>query len=92
MAQTAPETKTKKRGLRELPIIGALLGLLAMAMPASASNFVINDTIGQIIGEVVLIIPDLLDLVLEMLPIVIVISIVGFLVAFFDKILGMFKI
>ena len=90
MAQTAPETK--KRGLRGLPIIGALLGLLAMAMPASASNFVINDTIGQIIGEVVLIIPDLLNLVLEMLPIVIVIAIVGFLVTFFDKILGMFKI
>lgn len=89
MQQKEVAKKQTRAGMRELPILGALLGLLAMAMPASAVSFAINGTINSIISEVVLIFPSLLTLVIEMMPIIIVVSVVGFLLAFLDKMLLM---
>jgi len=44
-----------------------------------------------IINGVIEIIPLFLDLVVAMVPIVITLAVVGFLLGFFDKILGMIK-
>ena len=54
--------------------------------------FDINATLHPIIAGVILILPLFLDLVVAMVPIVIVLAVVGFLLGFFDKILGMIKI
>ena len=78
--------------LKALPALLALTGLALLLAPVSAADFVINGTINQIVDEVILIIPNLIDLILQMLPAVIVLALLGFITGFFDKILGMFKI
>ena len=44
-----------------------------------------------ILNGVIAILPLFLDLVIAMVPIVITLAVVGFLLSFFDKILGMIK-
>ena len=71
----------------------ALLTLSALTLVSSASAATMNWTpISEIIQGLVAFLPDLIDLVVGMVPIIIVISIVGFIVAFLDRILGMLHI
>ena len=98
MVRVKKEKNGKKPGWGRLPaLVPILFALVAFAVlvlaPASAANlnFTINGTVNQIIDEMILIIPNLIDLILQMLPAVIVLSLLGFVTGFFDKILGMFK-
>jgi len=54
--------------------------------------FDLATNITPIITGVVAIMPAFLDLVIAMVPIVITLSVVGFLLGFFDKVLGMIKL
>jgi hypothetical protein len=56
------------------------------------TSFDINATLGPIIYGVVALMPTFLALITGMLPIILVVSVIGFILAFWDKILGMIKI
>ena len=70
-----------------------LVSLAASGLAAGVSAADINLTeITNVIQAIVGIVPDLIDLVVGIVPIIVVIALVGFIVAFFDKILGMLRI
>lgn len=70
----------------------ALTGLGIAGLGYAASAEVNLTSISEVIEAIVAIVPDLIDLVVGIVPIIVVIALVGFIVAFFDKILGMLKI
>jgi uncharacterized membrane protein len=53
--------------------------------------FDLNATLSPIMTSVIDILPLFLDLVVAIVPIVITLSVVGFLLGFFDRILAMIK-
>ena len=53
------------------------------------ADFDINATLYPIIAGVVELMPSFLDLILAVVPIVIVMSVVGFIVKFWDRIVAM---
>ena len=52
----------------------------------------INATVGPILDPWTLLIPTIINLVLAIVPAIITMAVVGFIVAFFDKILAMMKL
>jgi len=75
-------------GARKLTLV-----MLASTGLAAAASAEINLTeISNVIQAIVGIVPDLIDLVVGVVPILVIIALVGFIIAFFDKILGMLKI
>ena len=58
----------------------------------SAATIDLNATVGPILESVTALIPSILGLIVGIVPAIIVLSVVGFIVAFFDKILGMMKV
>jgi len=69
-----------------------LVMLGATAMTAAVSAEVNLSGISDVITAIVDIVPDLLDLIVGIVPIIVTIALVGFLVKFFDKILGMLNL
>lgn len=71
-----------------------LAGLAAAGsgLVASASALDLNGTIGPILDGIIELIPTLIELIVAIVPAIIVMAVVGFIVAFFDKILGMMKL
>lgn len=73
-----------------------LLGLCLVALvgiPAvSAATLDLNGTIGPILDSITDLIPSIINLIVSIVPAVIVMSVVGFIVAFFDKVLSMMKL
>jgi hypothetical protein len=68
-------------------------GVAAMGLVASASAAIdLNGTIGPILDSIVELIPSIVGLIVAIVPAIIVLAVVGFIVAFFDKILGMMKL
>ena len=59
---------------------------------ASAATPTLNESIGPILTSVVELFPSLLALVLAALPIIIAISVIGFILGLFDGILGKIRI
>ena len=55
------------------------------------TSFDINATLYPIIAGVVALMPSFLDLILAVVPIVIVMSVVGFIIKFWDQIVAMMK-
>jgi len=55
------------------------------------ADFDINATLYPIIAGVVELMPSFLDLILAVVPIVIVMSVVGFIIKFWDQIVSMMK-
>ncbi len=70
----------------------ALVGLAVSGL-GYVSTAAINLTpIEEILDAVVSILPSFLDLILGVLPIIIVLSIAGFIIKFWDKILNMLNL
>ncbi len=73
-----------------------LVGLAAagsgMVAAVSAADIDINATIGPILESVIELIPTIIELVVAIVPAILVMAVVGFIVAFFDRILGMIKL
>lgn len=65
----------------------SLMGLVGMA--SAAIDF---SNISALIQAVTGLIPDFVQLVIEMAPLLVTIAIISFIVAFFDKILAMLKL
>ena len=70
----------------------ALVSLMTAGLASGVMAEINLDAIGDVIQAIVGIVPDLIDLVVGIVPIIVVIALVGFIVAFFDKILGMLRI
>jgi hypothetical protein len=69
------------------------LAVTGMGLVASASAAIdINTTVGPILDSVTELIPTIINLIVAIVPAIIVMAVIGFLVAFFDKILGLMKI
>lgn len=71
-------------------VAGAVAGM-GLVTAASAA-FDLNETIGPILDGIIELIPTLIELIIAIVPAIIVLAVVGFIVAFFDKILGMMKL
>ena len=65
---------------------------LSLVGYASAATIDLNATLGPIIGSIVDLMPDIINLIVAIVPAVLVLAVVGFLIAFFDKILSMLKL
>jgi len=65
----------------------------ASALVASASAAIdLNGTLGPILDSMILLIPTIIELIVAIVPAILTMAVVGFLVAFFDKILGMMRL
>jgi len=72
-----------------------LVGLAAtgMGLAASASADIdINGSVGPILDSMIELIPTIIELVVAIVPAIIVMAVVGFIVAFFDRILSLMKL
>lgn len=85
-------TPKKPKSLWKVKALAAIVPLSGMVMAASAATMDLNGTIGPILDSVVELIPGIVNLIVAIVPAVIVLSVVGFIVAFFSRILGMLKI
>ena len=72
--------------------LATLAAVSQIAPPASAASFDINETVGPILQGVSALIPDIVNLIVAVVPAIIVLAVVGFIVAFLDKILSMLKL
>lgn len=77
--------------MRKVQIVGFLAGASTLVMSASAA-IDLNATIGPILDSITELIPSIINLIVGIVPAIIVLAVVGFIVAFFDKILGMMKL
>lgn len=69
------------------------VAVAGMGLVASASAEIdLNGTISPILDSIVELIPGIVNLIVAIVPAIIVLAVVGFIVAFFDKILGMMKL
>ena len=88
-------TEVTRRESFWTPVKVKLAGLgaagTALAAPAMAAVD-INATIGPILDSMIALIPTIIDLIVAIVPAILVMAVVGFVVAFFDRILSMLKI
>jgi hypothetical protein len=91
------QTKTVKERAGEflsdskVKIVGLGLAGAGLVMNASAAVD-INTTIGPLLDQIVLLIPNIINLVVALVPAIVIMAIVGFIVTFLDRILGMMKL
>jgi hypothetical protein len=91
------QTKTVKERAGEflsdskVKVVGlaASAGFLVMSASAAVD---INSTIGPLLDQIVLLIPNIINLVVALVPAIVIMAIVGFIVTFLDRILGMMKL
>ena len=79
---------------RKRKAVGVLLTFALLLMnPASAATYSVNWTeISNLISGVASVFPGFIDLVTNVLPVVVIIAIIGFVVKFLDRILAMLSI
>jgi hypothetical protein len=82
----------KPKSLWKVKALAAIVPLSGLVMAASAATIDLNGTIGPILDSITELIPSIIALIVGIVPAIIVLSVVGFIVAFFDKILGMMKL
>ena len=90
--QASVEARTTSRSpLFGVPFALAFVFALAALFGAPASAAIDFSNISALLQAVVTLIPDFMDLVIEMAPLIVTIAIIGFILAFLDKILQMLK-
>ena len=93
MAEKPTFMERVKARKAELLVTGAALGTTAVTVgTASAETIDLNATVGPILDSIVALIPSIINLIVAIVPAIIVLAIVGFIVKFFDEILGMLKL
>lgn len=88
---TTEVTEQKPVALWKVKVLAVVATGSALVMSASAA-IDLNATIGPILTSIIELIPSIIALVVAIVPAIIVMAVVGFIVAFFDKILGMMKL
>lgn len=90
MTTEVTETKQPVSAWKVKLVAGAAT---AMGLVSAVSADVdLNGTLGPILDSMVELIPTIINLIVAIVPAILVMAVVGFLVAFFDKILGMMKL
>lgn len=85
--------KSFRDSLKECKVKIVGLAVTGMGLATAVSAEVdINSSVGPILDSVILMIPTLINLIVAIVPAIIVLAVVGFIVAFFDRILGMMKL
>lgn len=84
------KAKEKVSGAKVKILAVATLGSVTLVQYASAAT--LNESIGPILTSVIELFPSLLALVLAALPIIIAISVIGFILGLFDSIIGKIKV
>ena len=85
--------KLFRDSLKERKVQLMTVAVAGMGLVSSASAAIdLNATVGPILDSVTELIPSIIGLIVGIVPAIIVLAVVGFIVAFFDKILGMMKI
>ena len=84
-------TPKKPKSLWKVKALAAIVPLSGMVMAASAA-IDLNGTIGPIIDSIVELIPSIVELIVAIVPAIIVLAVVGFIVAFLHKVLGMMQL
>jgi hypothetical protein len=93
MVQTNNTSKSLRDKLRGAKVKMVGLSASALGLVGAASAEVdINATVGPILDSVSLLIPTIINLIVAIVPAIIVMAVVGFIVAFFDRILGLMKL
>ena len=73
--------------------IASLMTMLAVLVPGAAALTMDFNGITVVIANVTdVVLPQLLNLIIGALPIIIVLAILGFIITFLDRILGMIKL
>jgi hypothetical protein len=91
------QTKTVKERAGEfladskVKIVG-LAGSAGLLVASVSADVDINTTIGPLLDQIVLLIPNIINLVVALVPAIVIMAIVGFIVTFLDRILGMMKL
>ena len=85
-------TPKKPKSLWKVKALAAGVPLMGLVAAASAEAMDLNATIGPILDSVITLIPSIVGLIVAIVPAVITLAVVGFIVAFFDKILSMMKL
>jgi hypothetical protein len=88
---TTEVTEQKPVAAWMVKVLAGLATGSALVMSASAA-IDLNGTIGPILDSIIELIPSLIELIVAIVPAIIVMAVVGFIVAFFDKILSMLKL
>ena len=94
MSDNLSDQKPVRTGLKARLTLAfvSLMTMLAVLVPGAAAITMDFNGIAVVIGNVTdVILPQLLNLVIGALPIIVVLAVVGFIVAFLDRILGMIK-
>ena len=93
MSQKTEETGPVKAGIRaRLGLaLATLMTIVATVYPAAAITMDFNGITVVISNVTNVILPELLNLVIGALPIIVVLAVVGFIVAFLDRILASIK-
>lgn len=93
MQEVAPHGKRFRDALMSARVKLVTAAAAGMGLVASASAAIdLNATIGPILDSITELIPSIINLIVGIVPAIIVLAVVGFIVAFFDKILGMMKL
>lgn len=67
-------------------------GMLALMVGSASAAMDLNGTIGPILDSVTELIPSIVNLIVSIVPAIITLAVIGFIIGFFDKILGMMKL
>jgi len=84
------EVSKKPVGFWKVKALAGMVSLSGLVMAVSAVD--INASVGPILDSVIEIIPTLINLIVAIVPAIIVMAVIGFIVAFFQRILGMMKL
>lgn len=94
--KTAPSSNevviiSKRSPFKALAMFGiASAGMLSLlASQTQAATIDLNSTLGPIMDSVANLMPSIVNMILAVVPAMLVLTVVGFLVAFFDRILAM---
>lgn len=94
MSEMAPHGKSFRDSLKErkVKLMIAAPAVMSLVMAASAASMDLNGTIGPILDSVTELIPSIIGLIVSIVPAIITLAVIGFIISFFDKILGMMKL
>lgn len=84
--------ETKRPVISAFRVLGGLASVSGLVAYASATTIDINGTIGPILDSMITLIPTIISLIVAIVPAVLVMSVVAFIVTFFDRILAMIKL
>jgi len=92
MSEMTVKEKTVGFARRSYVKVVALAATAGTFVVTSASAVDLNASVGPILDSMIELIPTIINLIVAIVPAIIIMAVVGFIVTFFDRVLGMLKI